>query len=155
MRQGSSVFFYSKWQGLPAYKLQVLDGAYHFGGFERGDFCCFFSTTNIELAFKVLVLRKAPLVRYALRYAAIELPSRRKGWPFARSYGRHEGVIFQDVDGYASRLSWVHDLTPPQLLEAYASEDGGVLRRWVTHEERRDANRYWAEWRKSALRLES
>ena len=147
--------FYSKWQGLPAYKLQVLDGVYHFGGFERGDFCCFFSTTSIELAFKVLVLRKAPLVRYALRYAAIELPSRRKGWPFARSYGRHEGVIFQDVDGYASRLSWVHDLTPPQLLEAYASEDGGVLRRWVTHEECRGANRYWAEWRKSALRLES
>lgn len=103
----------------------------------------------------MLVLRKAPLVRYALRYAAIELPSRRKGWPFARSYGRHEGVILQDVDGYASRLSWVHDLTPPQLLEAYASEDGGVLRRWVTHEECRDANRYWAEWRKSALRLES
>lgn len=147
--------FYSKWQGLPAYKLQVLDGVYHFGGFERGDFCCFFSTTSIELAFKVLVLRKAPLVRYALRYAAIELPSRRKGWPFARSYGRHEGVILQDVDGYASRLSWVHDLTPPQLLEAYASEDGGVLRRWVTHEERRGANQYWAEWRKSALRLES
>lgn len=50
--------FYSKWQGLPACKLQVLDGVYHFGGFERGDFCCFFSTMNIELAFKVLVLRK-------------------------------------------------------------------------------------------------
>ena len=64
--------FYSKWQGLPAYKLQVLDGVYHFGGFEQGDFCCFFSTTNIELAFKVLVLRKAPLVRYALSYPAIK-----------------------------------------------------------------------------------
>lgn len=64
-------------------------------------------------------------------------------------------MIFQDVDGYASRLSWVHDLTPRQLLGAYASEDGGVLRRWVTHEERRDASRYWVEWRKSALRLES
>ena len=146
--------FYSKWQGLPAYKLQVLDGVYHFGGFEQGDFCCFYSTTNIALAFKVLVLCKAPLVRYALRYAAIELPSRRKGWPFLRSYGRHEGVIFQDVDGYASRLSWVHDLTPRQLLEAYASEDGGLLHRWVKHEKCRGVDRYWEEWRKSALRLE-
>lgn len=65
-----------------------------------------------------------------------------------------KGVICLDVDGYARRLSWVHDLTPRQLLEAYASEDGGLLHRWVNHEECRGADRYWEEWRKSALRLE-
>lgn len=146
--------FYSKWQGLPAYKLQVLDGVYHFGGFERGVFCCFFSTVDIELAFKVMVLCKAPLVRYALSYPAITLPSRTKGWPFVSRYGRREGIILQDVDGYARRLSWVHDLTPRQLLEAYASEDGGLLLRWVNHEECRGVDGYWEEWRKSALRLE-
>lgn len=126
------VLFYSKWQGVPLCKLQAMEGYYQFGGFERGDFYQTFSTTELSLAFKVLVLAKCPRVRSALDYPKIVFPAHRKGWPFSSSYGQKESLINCDIDRYADKLSWVHDISPEQLLEAYASRDGGLLSEWTS-----------------------
>ena len=128
----SGVVFYSKWQGVPLCKLQATEGYYQFGGFERGDFYRTFSTTDLTLAFKVLVLVKCPLVRSALRYPKIVFPARRKGWPLSPRYGQKGKLIDCDIDGYADKLSWVHDLSPEQLLEAYVSKTGGLLSAWTS-----------------------
>ena len=126
------VLFYSKWQGVPLCKLAVTDGYYQFGGFERGDFYRTFSTSDRTLAFKVLVLVKCPLVRSALRYPKIVFPAHRKGWPFSSRYGQKGNLIDCDIDGYADKLSWVHDLSPEQLLEAYVRKNGGLLSAWTS-----------------------
>ena len=128
----SGVLFYSKRQGVPLCKLQVTEGYYLFGGFERGEFYRTFSTTDRALAFKVLVLVKCPLVRSALRYPKIVFPARRKGWPFSPLYGRKGSLIDCDIDGYADKLSWVHDLSSDQLLDAYVSKNGGLLSAWTS-----------------------
>lgn len=128
----SGVLFYSKRQGVPLCKLQVTEGYYQFGGFERGEFYRTFSTTDRALAFKVLVLVKCPLVRSALRYPKIVFPARRKGWPFSPLYGRKGSLIDCDIDGYADKLSWVHDLSSEQLLDAYVSKNGGLLSAWTS-----------------------
>ena len=123
----SGVLFYSKWQGVPLCKLQVTEGYYQFGGFERGEFYRTFSTTD-----RALALVKCPLVRSALRYPKIVFPARRKGWPFSPLYGRKGGLIDCDIDGYADKLSWAHDLSPEQLLDAYVSKNGGLLSAWTS-----------------------
>jgi hypothetical protein len=128
----SGVLFYSKRQGVPLCKLQVTEGYYQFGGFERGEFYRTFSTTDRALAFKVLVLVKCPLVRSALRYPKIVFPARRKEWPFSPLYGRKGSLIDCDIDGYADKLSWVHDLSSEQLLDAYVSKNGGLLSAWTS-----------------------
>ncbi len=43
-----------------------------------------------------------------------------------------KGNYYCDTDGYADKLSWVHDLSPEQLLEAYVRKNGGLLSAWTS-----------------------
>lgn len=145
-----SVSFY--WRDLLSNELLVQDGWYRYGWFERDNFMRVFSTRDLSLANKVMVLDHAPLVRYCLYYPSIEFPKERRRWPSHLEPELSEEDIECDFMGFTDKLSWVTDLSESELLAAYAAEDGGPLNRWLTDKESKPVDKSREEWRRTALR---